>query len=124
MTIQNDAQSIRIPNVNEVRVSGRVVSPPRVFCAVGKKALVHFRVSVNRWYRERSGIWRLRKEFVPVKAWSVLAEACGQRMVKGSPVYVEGRLKTDLWKTETGERRVAVQIEASKIQFLKKVEIA
>jgi len=49
-----------------------------------------------------------------------LAERCNQRLSKGSPVFIEGRLQSRNWETPTGERKNIVEVVAFRVQFLEK----
>jgi single-strand DNA-binding protein len=55
-------------------------------------------------------------------AWQKLAEACADRLTKGSAVYVEGELRSRSLEAEDGNKRNVIEIRANYIQFLDKVE--
>jgi single-strand DNA-binding protein len=41
---------------------------------------------------------------------------------KGSPVYVEGRLKSRNWETKDGQKRSGHEVDALRVQFLEKAD--
>lgn len=47
-----------------------------------------------------------------------LAEIAGQYLKKGSPVYIEGRIKTHKWQDKDGQDRYTTEIEATEMQML------
>ncbi len=57
-------------------------------------------------------------EWHKVQVWDKLAEMCGKYLVKGSSVYVEGRLQTREWNAPNGEKKYVTEIIASNVQFL------
>jgi single-strand DNA-binding protein len=56
--------------------------------------------------------------FIDVDVWGPMGENCAKYLKKGSPVVVTGRLKQDLWQTETGEKRSKIKVVAANVQFL------
>ena len=47
-----------------------------------------------------------------------LAETCNQYLTKGKQVYVEGRLKSRTYQTQSGETRFSNHINVTEVQFL------
>ena len=58
-------------------------------------------------------------EWVPVVTWENLAEVCGNNLVKGRKVYVEGRFATRSWEKD-GQTHYRTEIVAHKVLFLDK----
>jgi single-strand DNA-binding protein len=66
-----------------------------------------------------TGEWRdVDPTFVPVIVWGDQAERCGERLQKGVPVHVEGRLQTNKWSGSDGVKRSRLEVVASRVQFL------
>ena len=53
-------------------------------------------------------------------AWNRQAESCNQFLVKGSQVYVEGRLHTRTWDGQDGQKHYRTEVIASQVIFLTK----
>jgi single-strand DNA-binding protein len=54
-----------------------------------------------------------------VTLWDRLAENAAKYLRKGSPVFVEGRLKLDTWEDkESGQNRQRLRVVADRMQFL------
>ena len=111
---------LRLLHVNDVRLAGRLIHDPQVRSVVGDKMIVHLNLAVNRSYRKGSGPLKQEVNFVPVTVWNRLAAHCSRRLAKGSAVYVEGRLRSDRWKTSGGEVRTALKVHASRMQLITK----
>ena len=77
-------------------------------------------LAVNRRYRNGEGAWQEQTTFVDVVAWGRQAEVCAQRLAKGSPILLEGRLQLDRWETEAGQKRSRLRVVAESIRFLPK----
>lgn len=57
-------------------------------------------------------------EFHNIVAWNKLGELCSQLLVKGSRVYVEGRLQTRDWVDQSGGKRYRTEIIIDEMIFL------
>ena len=53
-----------------------------------------------------------------IRFWGKDAEACAKFLSKGSPIAVEGTLRTDVWETNEGEKKYAGYILGEKMHFL------
>ena len=56
-------------------------------------------------------------DFVWVNAWDRQAELCVEYLAKGRRVGVDGRLRSRTWE-EDGKRRRAVEVVATRVEFL------
>ena len=56
--------------------------------------------------------------FVDIEVWARQAETCAEYLCKGSPIFVEGRLKLDQWENQQGEKRSKLRVRADRVQFL------
>ena len=114
---------LRLHQLNDVRLVGRLTRDPEVRFTSKGQAVCHFDLAVNRRYKDAStGEWKDDTSFVPVVVWRETAQRCGERLKKGSPVYVEGRLKSRNWETKEGQKRTTLEVDSRRIQFLAKVE--
>jgi single-strand DNA-binding protein len=50
--------------------------------------------------------------------WARLAEIAAEYLSKGSPIYLEGRLKKEEWETSEGQKRYKLCIVANNMQML------
>jgi single-strand DNA-binding protein len=108
----------RMLSVNKVRLAGRLTQDPEIRSAIGDKMIVHLNLALERPYQGSTGHLRQELTFVPVTVWDSLADSATRDLKRGSPIYVEGRLKSDRWKAGSGEVCSALKIEASKLQML------
>ena len=107
---------IRFPELNKVIFAGRLCADPKFDYTRTGRSLAYMRVAINRSFKDRNGCWRQERAFVPVTAWSDLAEAAVTHLRKGSAVLVEGRLKSS--EFSNGNGRPGLEIVAQSVQFL------
>ena len=50
--------------------------------------------------------------------WRQQAENASKYLTKGSPVYIEGRLKVEEWTDRDGNNRHTLEVQATEMQFL------
>ncbi len=112
--------TLRLLQMNDVRLVGRLTRDPEVRYTPKGIAVARLDVAVNRRFKDGTGEWREEATFVPVTVWRETAERCRERLKKGSPIYVEGRLKSTSWETKDGQKRSGLEIDALRLQFLAK----
>src|SRR5947208_3231409 len=112
--------ALRLLQLNDVRLVGRLTRDPEVRYTPKGVAVARLDLAVNRRYKDGTGEWREEATFAPVTVWREAAERCRERLKKGSPVYVEGRLRSTSWETKDGQKRSGLEVEAFRLQFLAK----
>lgn len=80
-------------------------------------AVTDLRLAVNNRYKNQSGEWVEDTLFVDVTLWGRTAEIASEYLSKGSPVFIEGRLKLDTWETD-GQKRSKIRVVGDRIQLL------
>ena len=56
--------------------------------------------------------------YMDVQAWNKNAEKCQKHLQKGDRVFIEGKLKSNQWTTQQGEKRQKTYCSADLIHFL------
>ncbi|MDR3071296.1 MAG: single-stranded DNA-binding protein [Endomicrobium sp.] len=121
----NQKQSnLRLPEQNSVVLVGRLTRDPELRRTSTGKAVCSFDVAISRRTKDPvTGEWRdADPTFVPIVVWGDQAERCGERLKKGFPVHVEGRLQTNKWEGTDGVKRSRLEVIASRVQFLSVVK--
>jgi single-strand DNA-binding protein len=76
-------------------------------------------MAINRVWNNDQGQKQEETTFVEVTLWGRQAELAQQYLVKGRPVYIEGRLQLDSWDDkETGKKRSKLRVIGENMQFL------
>jgi len=113
-------QNLRLPEQNSITLVGRLTHDPEVRFTTKGQAVCRFSIAVNRRYKDQAGTWQDDTSFVPVVVWGDSANRCGERLKKGGPVHVEGRLQSRAWETKEGQKRTSLEVIARRVQFLSK----
>lgn len=74
-------------------------------------------IAVNDRRKDQSGNWIEETTFVDVTLWGRQAEVAAEYLGKGSPIFVEGRLKLDTWEKD-GKKNYKLRVVGEKIQLL------
>lgn len=74
-------------------------------------------LAVNDRRKNQSGEWIDETVFVDVTFWGRTAEVASEYLSKGSPVFVEGRLKLDTWEKE-GQKHSKLRVVCDRMQML------
>ena len=114
----------QIPQQNSVILVGRLTRDPELKRTTTSKSVCRFDIAMSRRFIDQvTGEWKdSDPTFVPIIVWGEQAERCAERLKKGIPVYVEGRLQTSSWQSTDGSKRSRLEVVASRIQFLVKME--
>ena len=111
------ANGVRMPAINDVRVAGRLTRDP-IIREVGSQKVANFDIAVEKRYRDSQNQWQKQVSFVPCAVWGAVADRASGFLHKGSPVYLEGRLRSQSWQTKDGQKRSIMRLEAFKVQSL------
>ena len=108
---------VRMPTINDVRVAGRLTRDP-IVREVGNQKVANFDIAVEKKYLDSKNVWQKQVSFVPCAVWGAVADRASSFLKKGSPVYLEGRLRSQSWQTRDGQKRSMMRLEAFKVQSL------
>ncbi len=107
--------------VNKVILIGNVGRDPDYNKLEGDVSIAKFTVATSERYRDRnSGELKDQTEWHNVIAWRHLADICQKYIHKGSPIYVEGKLRTSSWTDKDNNKRFRTEIIAENITLLDK----
>lgn len=112
------AGQIRLPEQNLVLITGRLTRDANTAFTQKGQAVCRFDVAVNRRYMDASNNWQDEVTFVPVVLWGPSAERSKDRLKKGVPVHVEGRLNLSEYTDKSGQQRKNLQVICRRIQIL------
>lgn len=111
---------LRMPAINQVSLSGRLAQDPEFRFTEGGVARLSARLAVNRSYRDRNDEWQEESSFFNLVAWHKVAEYASDRLRKGTPVLVAGRLRSYSWRDEDQNPHSLVEVQARSIQVLER----
>ncbi|MFH1571610.1 MAG: single-stranded DNA-binding protein [Gemmatimonadota bacterium] len=111
---------LRMPAINQVTLTGRLAQDPEFRLTESGHARLSGRLAVNRSYRDRDGQWQSEASFFSIVVWQKLAEFCADRLRKGTPVLVTGRLHSHSWRDEAEQPRSLVEVQVRSLQVLER----
>ena len=106
-------------SVNKVIVLGNCGKDPETRYMPEGGAIANVSIATTyRWKDRASGENKEETEWHRVVFFGRLGEIAGEYLKKGSPVYVEGRLRTRKWQDKEGNERYSTEIVAEQMQLL------
>lgn len=107
--------------MNKVILIGNVGGDP-VIREVGDQKVASFTLATSERYRGKDGNPVTVTEWHNVSFWGKTAEVVQKYVVKGSQIYVEGKIKSEKYTDKEGNDRVAFRIRGEQMQLLGRKE--
>ena len=105
--------------LNKVLLIGNLTRDPELRVTPKGTAICQFGLAVNRQYKDESGATRDEAAFIDIEAWGTQGELVSKYLQKGSPAFIEGRLRFDSWEDKTsGQKRNKLKVVLENVQFL------
>jgi single-strand DNA-binding protein len=105
-------------SVNKVILIGNCGKDPETRYLPSGDAVTNVSIATSEKWKDKSGEQQEHTEWHRLAFFGKLAEIAGEYLKKGSPVYVEGRIKTQKWQDKDGNDRSSVQITVDRMQLL------
>ncbi len=105
-------------SLNKVMLIGRLGKDPEVKFTSSGTAVCNFSLATSETFKDKSGEKQEKTEWHNVQLWQKLAEIAGEYLVKGSLVFIEGRLQTRKWQDKEGNDRYTTEIVGERMQML------
>lgn len=105
-------------SLNRAQLIGNLTRDPELRYTPNGTAVCSFGIATNRSWTTESGEKKDEAEFHNIVSWNKLAELCSQFLVKGSKVFVEGRLTTRSWQAQDGTQKTRTEIVISDMILL------
>jgi len=104
--------------VNKVILIGNLGRDPEVRYTPSGTAVANFSLATTETWTNKDGEKQSHTEWHRIVAWRRLGEICGEYLSKGKQVYIEGRIRTNEWEDQEGNKRRTTEIEALNMQML------
>lgn len=105
-------------SLNKVFLIGNLTRDPEVRHTPKGTAVGDLGMAINTTYRTAEGADKDEVCYVDVVVWGRQAESCRDYLMKGSGIFVEGRLQLDQWETADGGKKSKLRVRAERVQFL------
>jgi single-strand DNA-binding protein len=105
-------------SVNKVILIGNLGADPETRYLPSGDAVTNIRIATTEKWRDKGGEQQEHTEWHRIAFFGKLAEISGEYLKKGSPVYVEGRIRTRKWQDKEGQDKYSTEIVADRMQLL------
>ena len=102
--------------MNHIMLVGRLVNKPEVAETETSKQRSQITIAVPRSYKNADGIYET--DFVDCILWDGIATNAMEYCNKGDLIGIRGRIQTNSYETESGEKRKSTLVVADKLTFL------
>lgn len=106
--------------VNKVILLGNLGKDPEIQYLQENIPVSRFTLATTENYKDKSGKLTAITEWHNIVLWRGLAELAQKNLVKGSQIYIEGRLKTRHWEDANHIRRSITEIIGDNVVILDK----
>ena len=104
-------------NLNHITLAGNITRDLELRYTPNGTAVTTLPLAVNHRYRQGNE-WREEVCYIDCTAFGAIAEIATERLIKGSPVLLEGRLRFRSWDGQDGQKHTKHEVLASNVQFL------
>ena len=105
-------------SVNKVILIGNLGADPETRYLPSGDAVANIRIATTEVWKDKGGEKQEHTEWHRIAFFGKLAEIAGEYLKKGSPVYIEGRIRTRKWQDKEGQDRYSTEIVADSMQLL------
>jgi single-strand DNA-binding protein len=104
--------------VNKAILIGRLGKDPEVRYTPDGTMVTTFRLATDEQWKDKNGEKVQKTEWHQIVTYRKLAEICGNYLVKGKLVFIEGRIQTRQWEDKDGVKRYTTEIVANDMKML------
>lgn len=80
--------------------------------------VTNFNLATDENYKDKNGEKVQKTEWHRIVTFGKLAEICGNYLVKGKLVFIEGKIQTRAWDDKEGLKRYTTEIVANDMKML------
>ncbi len=77
-----------------------------------------FGLAVNDRYKDKDGNWVDKANFIDCEIFGNRAEPFARYLSKGSPVFIEGKLRFEQWQDRDGNNRSKLKVVVDNFEFV------
>jgi single-strand DNA-binding protein len=104
-------------NFNRVMLMGNITRDIELRYLPSGMAVSEFSIAVNEKRKGSDGQWIDEANFFEIVLYGRTAEVASEYLSKGSPIFIEGRLRHETWEKD-GQKRSKVRIVGEKMQMI------
>lgn len=104
--------------INKAILVGRLGKDPEVRYTPDGTMVTNFNLATDEQWKDKNGEKVQKTEWHRIVTFGKLAEICGNYLVKGKLVFIEGRIQTRNWEDKEGVKRYTTEIVANDMKML------
>jgi single-strand DNA-binding protein len=105
-------------SVNKVILIGNLGKDPETRYLPSGDAVCNFSIATTEKFKDKGGTQQEHVEWHRLSFFGRQAEIAGEYLRKGSPVYIEGRIRTRKWQDKEGNDKYSTEIIGDRLQLL------
>lgn len=103
--------------MNRVIVMGNLTRDPEIRYLQSGTAVSDIGLALNERVK-KDNQWVDEVTFIDVTLWGRTAEVANEHLSKGSPVLIEGKLRTESWEAKDGQKRSKTKVVCERMQMI------
>ena len=103
---------------NKIMLMGNLTRDVELKTLPSGTHVADFAIACNRKFKRQDGEQGEETLFVDCSAFGRTGEVIAQYLSKGSPIFIEGRLKLDQWESPDGGKRSKHTVVVDRFEFL------
>lgn len=105
-------------SINKVFILGNLGADPETRYTTDGSAIANMRIATTRYWKDKRGERQEETEWHRVVAFGQTAEVASEFLQKGSPVHIEGYLRTRKWTDKDGNDRYSTEIVCDRLTLI------
>jgi len=103
---------------NKIIIVGNLGRDPELRYTPQGSAVCNISVATSEKRKDKTGELQDITTWFRVTLWERQAENASKYLTKGSPVYIEGRLRVEEWTDREGGQRYTLEVHATDMHFI------
>ncbi len=116
-------KKLKFPNINTIVLTGRVTRELELRYTTKGTQTLSIPLAFSRSYKGKNDEWVQETSYVDVIVWGAMAERAAVTLGKGSPISVEGSLRTRMYTAKDGHNVRVTEVLAKRVLLLEKDEL-
>ena len=104
--------------LNNMTIAGNLTADPQINETHTGVAVCNVTIATNEYYTKNDGSKGENVNFIDVSLFDKQAQTASKYLKKGSPILVQGNIKSEQWENENGEKRSRIRVRGARFQFL------
>lgn len=104
-------------SLNKAMLIGNAGQDPEVTQTDNGKVAT-FNLAVTEKYKDKNGERQERTDWIKIVAWRNSADIVEKFIKKGSPLFIEGKIRVRSWADKEGKKMYVTEVIADNIQLL------